>query len=457
MASAQPMSSPSSQTEPSLSVDSPVVLVATAPVNDASEDTTIADLADKRKLKLAQLKSRWSATVIQSNWRGHATRKRSMWFRWPSPLREDFTLPELNAPLLEDQLANLGWIGSHRRLLVRALTWNLCAQIPPPSEYFATMLPRNRYHLIVVGSEECERSIAQSALNPSKKNWEFDVQQAVGTSYVPIRSHTLQAIHIIVYAHVSIVSIITEVTSAAIPMGIGNTLGNKGGVAVAMLVGKTRFAFVNAHLEAHQGAWTERNTQANRLHEEMAGALRRGVASKIINGNGSTDIGSAGVSQSAKVADQPLDTFADRVIFMGDFNYRLNGNRDAVDSMLRLRMHEALVSNDQLKLSQARGEAFVRYTEAPLNFRPTYKFDIDSDVYDSSLKRRIPSWTDRILYAPNGMRCVAYNSDPNVRTSDHRPVFATFSAAIEFESDYIILDHKREIEYAAPSQVCTLM
>jgi hypothetical protein len=44
----------------------------------------------------------------------------------------------------------------------------------------------------VIGTEECERSIAQSALNPSKKTWEAYLNEAIGRNYVPIRSHTLQ-------------------------------------------------------------------------------------------------------------------------------------------------------------------------------------------------------------------------------------------------------------------------
>ena len=36
--------------------------------------------------------------------------------------------------------------------------------------------------------------------------------------------------------------------------------------------------------------------------------------------------------------------------------------------------------------------------EGPLHFRPTYKFDKNSDDYDTSAKHRVPAWTDRILY-----------------------------------------------------------
>ena len=37
------------------------------------------------------------------------------------------------------------------------------------------------------------------------------------------------------------------------------------------------------------------------------------------------------------------------------------------------------------------------YNEGPLNFDPTYKYDIDSNLYDSSSKSTPPSWADRIL------------------------------------------------------------
>ena len=56
---------------------------------------------------------------------------------------------------------------------------------------------------------------------------------------------------------------------------------------------------------------------------------------------------------------------------------------------------------DQLKLEMAAGRTFVHLQEAPINFRPTYKFDKHSQEpldYDSSEKRRVPAWTDRILF-----------------------------------------------------------
>lgn len=90
-----------------------------------------------------------------------------------------------------------------------------------------------------------------------------------------------------------------------------------------------------------------------------------------------------------------------------------------------------------------------------MHFRPTYKFDFDSDTYDSSAKARIPAWCDRILFVQKGMECLAYNSDMTLKTSDHRPVYATFLA----EVDVGILDDNdadNDPEFTSDSQVCTI-
>lgn len=39
------------------------------------------------------------------------------------------------------------------------------------------------------------------------------------------------------------------------------------------------------------------------------------------------------------------------------------------------------------------GLAFSGYQEGPLLFRPTYRYDIGTDTYDTSEKMRIPAWT----------------------------------------------------------------
>ena len=60
-----------------------------------------------------------------------------------------------------------------------------------------------------------------------------------------------------------------------------------------------------------------------------------------------------------------------------------------------------MLANDQLRAAMASGAAFGRFAEGDIRFRPTYKFDKKvHESYDLSEKRRIPAYTDRVLWRP---------------------------------------------------------
>ncbi|KAG6878601.1 hypothetical protein C0993_003056 [Termitomyces sp. T159_Od127] len=75
------------------------------------------------------------------------------------------------------------------------------------------------------------------------------------------------------------------------------------------------------------------------------------------------------------------------------------------------------------------GAAFSGYTEGPILFRPTYRYDPGTDVYDTSEKLRIPAWTDRILYRGAQLDISVY-SRAELRGSDHKPVFGFFRSQV---------------------------
>lgn len=391
------------------------------------------------------------------------------------------------------------WLREKKKLSIRTVTWNLCARAPPSVEDTrANLLPRNKYHMYVIGTEECERSIAQSALNPSKKVWEKYLSEVLGSNYVPIKAHTLQAIHIMVFAHKSVAHLCSEVSSGAVATGVADTLGNKGGVIVSMLVGKTRFALVNVHLAAHQNKTDRRNLEFGRINREGSVVIdkksrKMGFDPISSSRNRSTSAGESAVAAanendddtmassatndaSPRANDQEtvdrgsggssLRDIADRVVFMGDMNYRVRGTRKVVDKLLAHNMHDVMLSNDQLNWSMEQNLIPAEFVEPPLNFRPTYKFDLNSDVYDTGSKGRIPAWCDRILYIKDGLKCVNYDADMSLKTSDHRPVFATFLSDIELdesppqdqEEASSDSNPPREIpEFISESQVCSVM
>jgi hypothetical protein len=80
------------------------------------------------------------------------------------------------------------------------------------------------------------------------------------------------------------------------------------------------------------------------------------------------------------------------------------------------------------------GLTFPYYSEARITFPPTYKYDLNSDTYDTSEKARIPAWCDRVLRKGDNIRQIHYDAAP-LRFSDHRPVYATFQVIVQRVDD----------------------
>ncbi|KAI9762633.1 MAG: hypothetical protein M4579_000251 [Chaenotheca gracillima] len=80
-----------------------------------------------------------------------------------------------------------------------------------------------------------------------------------------------------------------------------------------------------------------------------------------------------------------------------DTEERLDPHSDPASLQTTL---SSLLPHDQLQQQQASRKAFHDgWQEGPIGFLPTYKYDVGSvGVFDSSEKKRGPSWCDRILY-----------------------------------------------------------
>ena len=114
---------------------------------------------------------------------------------WPRPLSDDCisSLVEELPPTYEEVKHTVETVGD---IFIRIVTWNQQAREPPPPEELAKHLfPCRRYHVIVVGTQECENTFAKSILLPSKAKWEAALEKALGTDYDALHSHALQALH----------------------------------------------------------------------------------------------------------------------------------------------------------------------------------------------------------------------------------------------------------------------
>jgi endonuclease/exonuclease/phosphatase family metal-dependent hydrolase len=124
------------------------------------------------------------------------------------------------------------------------------------------------------------------------------------------------------------------------------------------------------------------------------------------------------------VAEAPR---TDYTVMFGDLNFRIELPRDTVADLIARREIAAMITADQLERAKRENPEFAGFREAPIGFLPTYKFDADSDEYDTSAKRRIPSYVDRVLVAEgDGVPPIdiAEYTTVNDKLSDHRPVVA---------------------------------
>lgn len=340
-------------------------------------------------------------------------------------------------------------------LLVRVVTWNLQAKpTVGAAELRKQLLPPHKYHLYMIGSEECENSIAKSVIIQSKKNWEVLLKTTLGPSYTMLCGHSLQATHSIVFAHKGVMPLLHGVRSSAVATGLGlgtknTTLGNKGGIGICVNIEDTRCVFINAHFAAHQKNVKERVENFQVIQAALANMLTSSAETQL-------QVPEATSPTRQKEQKDLCDVF-DRVVWAGDLNFRIDVNRDIANILLQRNMHEVLLEKDQLTLAKRSGLLFNGYEEGPLNFRPTYKFDKQCDTYDSSPKQRVPAWTDRILFRskdPEGLELLAYNSIPSLRSSDHRPVIADFKLKFKCSSEETL--HEQPATNQTTSELCCI-
>ncbi len=342
---------------------------------------------------------------------------------------------------------------SSSTLSLLVATWNLHGKEPPDDlrQWLLSGTGGEATHdLYAIGTQEAGRSIEMSLLMPSKARWEARLRDALGDDYECFGCQTLAAIHVALFARRSLLPLVSDVRTAHVATGFANTLGNKGGVAVSFQVGETSFLVVNSHLAAHQHAVKQRNSNYHRIEALLPLRPRGMTAPQVAAGSSGAD-GSDDDDVESPSRREHASSLFDITIWMGDLNYRVNGNRAAIDALLAPpgerqraapdwageeahweRNLAVLLANDQLQRERAAGRAFAGFEEGDIAFRPTYKFDrvrvaAEEDAYDTSEKRRVPAYTDRVLWRarePRDVELVRYGSVSEVRTSDHRPVVA---------------------------------
>lgn len=340
-----------------------------------------------------------------------------------------------------------------RELSARVMTWNAGATKPTTirntaedRNFFREVLePENPPDILVFGFQELvdleNKKITAKSFFKKKKHKEDSESEHMSHQYRAWRDHLIRVLddyspkqnYVLLHA-ANLVGLFTcvfvkssertnirDVCAAEIKLGFSGRVGNKGALVVRFFVDDSSLCFINCHLAAGQSQTTHRNNDAASIMEQAPLPKNRSPAEceNFFVGGG----------DGSMILDHEI------CILNGDLNYRIDAMpRNTVIQAVREGNLPKLLERDQLLLSRKRNPGFRlrAFTEMPITFAPTYKYDPGTDNYDTSEKQRSPAWCDRLLYRGLGrIKQVDYRRHDSIKVSDHRPVSGRFKIRVK--------------------------
>ncbi|KAM9360666.1 inositol polyphosphate 5-phosphatase K [Symphorus nematophorus] len=319
---------------------------------------------------------------------------------------------------------------------VHIITWNVGSATPPDD--ITALLGLNvgdgNTDMYIIGLQE-----VNSMINKRLKDvlftdqWsEVCMERLSPFGYVLVTSQRMQGLLLLVFAKYFHLPFLRGVQTETTRTGLGGYWGNKGGVSARMSVFGHTICFLNCHLPAHM-------ENSDQRMEDFESILQQ----QQFEGQAATGV---------------LDH--DVVFWFGDLNFRIDDlEMQVVKSAIDNNKFPMLWEKDQLNMAKDSETVLEGFQEGPLKFPPTYKFDVGTNTYDTSGKKRKPAWTDRILWrlratAPAGPALSAgkrgsmsgltsgtkvtqhyYRSHMEYTVSDHKPVSSIFTLQFPYKVD----------------------
>uniref|UniRef100_A0A8C9LGD6 Phosphatidylinositol polyphosphate 5-phosphatase type IV n=1 Tax=Pavo cristatus TaxID=9049 RepID=A0A8C9LGD6_PAVCR len=308
-----------------------------------------------------------------------------------------------------------------RNIGIFVATWNMQGQKELPENLDDFLLPTDPDYaqdMYVIGVQEgC----------PDRREWEIRLQETLGPHYVMLYSAAHGVLYMSVFIRRDLIWFCSEVEYATVTTRIVSQIKTKGALGICFTFFGTSFLFITSHFTSGDSKVNERKLDYNKTIQAL-------TLPKVVPD-----------TNPYRSSSGDVTTRFDEVFWFGDFNFRLNKDRETVDSILNQNPETGiskLLAYDQLTSEMGRGSIFKGFQEADIHFRPSYKFDIGKDSYDTTSKQRTPSYTDRVVFRSryrDDIQAVKYSSCPVIKTSDHRPVFALFRVKVRPGRDNIPL------------------
>ncbi|KAM8992688.1 phosphatidylinositol 4,5-bisphosphate 5-phosphatase A isoform 2-T2 [Ara ararauna] len=331
---------------------------------------------------------------------------------------------------------------------ITVVTWNVGTAMPPNDVTSLLHLntgETNDVDVIAIGLQEVNSKINKRLKDALfTDQWsELFMDVLSPFHFVLVSTVRMQGVILLVFAKYYHLPFLQDIQTDCTRTGLGGYWGNKGGVSVRLSIFGHMVCFLNCHLPAHlEKAEQRKEDFATILHMQQ---FEGHVASGILD--------------------------HDLVFWFGDLNFRIESLdirfvKYAIDSNILSQLWE----KDQLNIAKSTWPVLSGFQEGPLNFPPTFKFDVGTNKYDSSAKKRKPAWTDRILWkikSPSvglgtgghwpsrGVLSVSqlcYCSHMEYTVSDHKPVAAIFAVQFASKTDKPPVEIYVADEWSRPEQ-----
>ena len=261
-----------------------------------------------------------------------------------------------------------------------------------------TIHKNNSCDIYAIATQENQRSILMNLLFWDKSQFELDLAHFFGKEYVRLTTETLGGIHLIIFIKNIHKNYILNFYKGYVKTGFYGMIGNKGGIGIGFKIYNISFIFINCHLSYG-----------------FNNSLLRNYDFDYIKKNLHSD----------------LDKY-DIIIWMGDFNYRVNKTTEEIEDIYKNKKEMTLLEYDQMN-NEIKNYNLKSYgfKEGTINFLPTYKYNDDyKNEIICDMPDHIPSWTDRIIYKINGKKFVENEvNETNKKYNDE-------NAIIEEDKEY---------------------
>ena len=201
-------------------------------------------------------------------------------------------------------------------LTMFCITYNLHGESLNHSQisHLLTIHKNQNCDIYVISTQESQRSILMNLFFWDKSKFEEDLAQFFGKDYVRLKTETLGGVHLIIFIKKIHKNYILNYYKEYIKTGFYGLLGNKGAVGIGFKLYNISFFIINCHLCSGFYNTLYRNDDFDYIKKNIHPNLYK----------------------------------YDVVIWMGDFNYRVNKSVEEVKEFLKSKNELELLEFDQM-------------------------------------------------------------------------------------------------------------